>query len=103
MVRLVETRPSIPNNRYNNPILNSQKNLNKQIDIDISPTALVLLKVTRYLCFKIRPLLHVSLNNFVARPSVENLRVLFLTKWPRMSKVTHFKCVNVNLHLKSDP
>ena len=50
-------------------------------------------KVTRYLCFKIRPLLHVSVNNYVARPSFKHLRG-FLTKWPRMPKVY--------LHLKSD-
>ncbi len=52
------------------------------------------LKVTRYICLRIRPPLHVSLNNFVARPSFKNLRTVFLTKWPRMSK----KC----LHLKND-
>ncbi len=34
-------------------------------------------KITRYLCFKIRPLLHVSLNNFVARTSFKNLRGIF--------------------------
>ena len=36
---------------------------------------------------KIRPLLQVSLNNFVIKPSFKNLRDNFLTKWPRMSKV----------------
>ena len=32
--------------------------------------------------------LHVSLNNFVYRPSFKNLRDDFLTKWPKMSKVS---------------
>ena len=35
------------------------------------------LKVTRYICFKIRPLLHVSLSNFVARPSFKTLIGVF--------------------------
>ncbi len=42
---------------------------------------------------KIRPPLHVSPNNSVARPSIKNLSDNFLTKWPKMSKVC--------LHLKS--
>ncbi len=49
----------------------------------------IILKV----CCKNRPPLHVSLNNFVTRPSFKNLRDKFLTKWPRISKVClHFQC-----------
>ncbi len=52
---------------------------------------MIWIKVTGYLCFKIRPLLHISFNNYVARPSFKNLRGVFLTKWPSMSKVSELK------------
>ncbi len=36
--------------------------------------------------------LHISLNNSATRPSFKNLYILFLTKWPKMSKVClHFQ------------
>ena len=38
---------------------------------------------------KIRPPLHVWLNNSIARPSFKNLRDNFLTKWSRMPKVCY--------------
>ena len=42
---------------------------------------------------KIRPPCHILADNFITGPSLKNLNIAFLTKWPYMLKVYwHFKC-----------